>query len=46
VVSVTLRSIHPQVMAADDQLWYNYHSPRAIGLAAPIVQLLDRYHEE
>jgi A/G-specific adenine glycosylase len=46
VVSVTLRSIHPQVMAADDQLWYNYYSPRAIGLAAPIVQLLDRYHEE
>ncbi|HSG60745.1 MAG TPA: A/G-specific adenine glycosylase [Pseudomonadales bacterium] len=46
VVSVTLSKIHPQVMASDGQLWYNYHSPQAIGLAAPVVQLLDRYHEE
>ncbi|MEY3018726.1 MAG: hypothetical protein RL336_1861, partial [Pseudomonadota bacterium] len=46
VISVTLSKIHPQIMATDGQLWYNYHSPAAIGLAAPVVQLLDRYHEE
>jgi A/G-specific adenine glycosylase len=46
VMSVTLKNKHPQIMDADDMLWYNYYQPAAIGLAAPVKQLLDRYHEE
>jgi len=46
VVSITLSNKHPQIMDADGLLWYNYHQPAAIGLAAPVKLLLDRYHEE
>lgn len=46
VISVTLANKHPQVMDTDGQLWYNYHQPQKIGLAAPVKKLLDNYHEE
>jgi hypothetical protein len=40
-VLVELPTAPQQVMEGSDQLWYNVHQPPAIGLAAPVADLLN-----
>jgi A/G-specific adenine glycosylase len=41
-VKVKLNKEPPQIMAADQRLWYNLRQPQAIGLSAPVKKLLGK----
>ena len=40
-VKVHYKPDHPQVMEAQESLWYNVNQPPSIGLAAPVLKLIN-----